>query len=116
MFTSANPAIWECELIGDCVSADVIRLRTERMVFWVGNPVTGVLTGREEDTEERQPREDRGRDRGDVATSQGLLGGARSGRREGSLLPWSMEGAGLQQLPWLQTLAPSTGESTLLLC
>ena len=57
--------------------------------------MTGVLTGREEDTGERSPREDRGRDWGDVATSQGLLGATRNGKREGRMLPWSAEGAWL---------------------
>ena len=78
--------------------------------------MTGVLIGREEDTEERRPREDRGRDWGDVATSQGLLGGTRSGKREGRLLPWSMEGAGLQRLHGFRLWPPARRESALLLC
>ena len=36
MFPNPNPTVWECELNGDWVSADVIRLRNERMVFWIG--------------------------------------------------------------------------------
>lgn len=40
---------------------------------WILNPVTGVLTQREEDTKERGPCENRGRDWGDVATTQGYL-------------------------------------------
>ena len=69
--------------------------------------MTGVLPGREEDTEERWPREDRGRDWGDVATSQGLLGAARNGKREGRMLPWSAEGAWL----WLH-VASDSGHQT----
>lgn len=44
--------------------------------------MTGVLTGREEDTGERSPREDRGRDWGDVATSQGKSGTTRGCKRQ----------------------------------
>ena len=36
VFPNPNPTIWECELNGDWVSADVIRLRNERVVFWIG--------------------------------------------------------------------------------
>lgn len=36
MFPNPNPTIWECELNGDWVSADVIRLRNEKVVFWIG--------------------------------------------------------------------------------
>ena len=61
------------------------------------NPMTGVLVketrGRfgYRDTEGRRPCEDRGRDWGDAATSQGTPGGPQSGKRQEGSSPGALE-------------------------